>query len=581
MSLSSVRAVHVHAHRRRLARNHACAKPLIQANLIGKVVDVCAFGRLDVALVEHLQRAHICAGGRGQDVQALGVDDRRHVIAQIRVDEVDHLRAIVHTDYTRVDHLIDDRRRELLCARCRGKARLIRQFGNDSDIAQQRHRARAHPVLDLRVQCRLDNTGTGRVKRCGPAGCCGIKHLLNVLNLLDVHLIGGIADQVGHLHSAGAQFVDVDHRPGRYGNCIQRDLLVRDLAARWCRALGLNERGDAFQFRSKSGLLAITDALYIRHMREPVGLRLDHLVDRIAHQLRNLILVVRGGIRGQLRDLLRGLLSLVGIHFFTLRLCDDQLDQLAVASDFNRIHIGFLPSSAADLRGILGDRAACGRLYAVANSQRCVQFRAHRHDDLFARQQPLHAHILVGSQRVVRFVPLRAFVDFPLVLDKIHLIRACADHIQAQRGIAPEFRLFLNAQNCILDGGNFLHTVRGDLSKHAIGQRLARQISAVVGVAHQLRHISSHTLQPPFSSPAQQVVILTLRGDARAHGIGSDHRFSRGLFLPERFSDQRGIVRLPDGLGHSFRLNVQPLRFGKAGQFLLLCRQFGRCPVRT
>ena len=59
--------------------------------------------------------------------------------------------------------------RELLRARGRGEAGLICQLGNNGDIAQQRHRARAHPVLDLRVQRRLNNAGTGRVERRGPS----------------------------------------------------------------------------------------------------------------------------------------------------------------------------------------------------------------------------------------------------------------------------------------------------------------------------------------------------------------------------------------------------------------------------
>ena len=53
---------------------------------------------------------------------------------------------------------------ELLRAGSRGKARLFRQLGDDGNVAQQRHRAGAHPVLDHGVEHRLDDAGARAVE---------------------------------------------------------------------------------------------------------------------------------------------------------------------------------------------------------------------------------------------------------------------------------------------------------------------------------------------------------------------------------------------------------------------------------
>lgn len=120
----------------------------------------------------------------------------------------------------------------------------------------------------------------------------------------------------------------------------QRHLLVRDLAAGGRRAFSLNKCANAFLLYLEGSLLAVIDVLGIRHLRQPVGAGLYHLVHGITDELGDLILVMRIGIRRQIYDLSRRVLRLVGIHALTPGLRRDQLDQLAVVSDFN--HTVFL-----------------------------------------------------------------------------------------------------------------------------------------------------------------------------------------------------------------------------------------------
>ena len=167
-----------------------------------------------------------------------------------------------------------------------------------------------------------------------------MQHRLDVFNLLLGHLVCSVADQVGHLNAAGLELVGVDDRARRNRDGVQRDLLVRDLAAGRRCAFSLDKRTNTFLLYLEGGLFTVADIFGIRHLRQPVGAGLYHLVHSITDELGNLILVVRIGIRRQIGDLSRRVLRLVGIHALALSLRCDQLDQPAVVSDFN--HTVFL-----------------------------------------------------------------------------------------------------------------------------------------------------------------------------------------------------------------------------------------------
>nr|DAS29575.1 MAG TPA: hypothetical protein [Caudoviricetes sp.] len=339
MSLS-VGAVGVHAHARSFANHNACAKILIQPHLIRQIVDIRGLGGLHIAFENHLQRTHIRSSGCGQNVQLLRVDLGRNVVGEIGVHKVDHLGAVVCADYAAAHILVDDGRRILLGSRAGGKAGLLGQLGDDGDVAQQRYRAGAHPMLNHGVQHGLCDAAASAVEGRRPVGGCGVQHRLDVFNLLLRHLIGSVANEVGHLNAAGLELVGVDDRVRGNRDGVQRHLLVRDLAAGGRCTFGLNKRANAFLLYLESGLFTVTDVFGICHLRQPVGAGLYHLIYRKADKLGDLILVVRVGIRRQIRDLSRRVLRLVRIHALALGLRCDQLDQLAVVSDFN--HTVFL-----------------------------------------------------------------------------------------------------------------------------------------------------------------------------------------------------------------------------------------------
>ena len=195
-------------------------------------------------------------------------------------------------------------------------------------------------MLNHGIQDSLHDATASAVEGRRPVSGCGVQHRLNVFNLLLRHLIGGVTDQVGHLNAAGLEFVGIDDRTRGDRDGVQRDLLVRDLAAGRRRTFGLDKRANAFLLYLESGLFTVTDVFGICHLRQPVGAGLYHLIYRKADELGDLILVVRIGIRRQVGDLSRRVLRLVGIHALALGLCSNQLDQLAVVSDFN--HTVFL-----------------------------------------------------------------------------------------------------------------------------------------------------------------------------------------------------------------------------------------------
>ena len=223
-------------------------------------------------------------------------------------------------------------------------------------------------MLDHGIQYGLGNAGTGTVEGSCPVFRRAMQYTLNVLNLLGGHLIGSVADQIGHLYATGSQLVQVDHRSGRHRNGIQSDLLVRNLGTGGSTGLGLNEGTDAVHLDLERGLFAITDMLDIGHMVQPVGLGTGHFIDSEAYQLTNGILVVRSGIGSQLCDLLRGLVGLIGINTLAARLGSDQLHQLAVLSDINLRHSLSLLPIKRSWRSRRQLRAARNRQLQVRNA---------------------------------------------------------------------------------------------------------------------------------------------------------------------------------------------------------------------
>ena len=336
--VSSGGAVLVNAHGGRFADHDARAEPLIQTHLIGQVVDVGGFGGLHVALEQHLQGPHVRGRGGGQDIQPLFVDHGGHVIFLIGVDQVDDLGPIIGADEPGAVDLLDDGRRELLGGRGGGKAGLLRQLADDVNIAQQRHSAGAHPMLEHGIQYRFDDARAGAVEGRRPVIGSAVQHALDVGDLLGGHFIGGVPDQVGHLHPAGAQLIQVDHRPGGYRDGIQGDLLVGDLAAGGGSSLGLEERPDAVDLHAEGGFFAVVYVFGVRHMVQPVGGGLHHFVDRKAYQLADQVLVVGRGIGGLFSDQPGRLFRLVAVHALTVGLGNDELYQLGIIPDLNGIH---------------------------------------------------------------------------------------------------------------------------------------------------------------------------------------------------------------------------------------------------
>ena len=195
-------------------------------------------------------------------------------------------------------------------------------------------------MLNHGIQDSFHDAAASAVEGRRPVGGRGVQHRLDVFNLLLRHLIGGVADQVGHLNAASLELVGVDDRTRGNRDGVQRNLLVRNLAAGRRCTFSLDKRTNAFLLYLEGGLFAVTDVFGICHLRQPVGAGLYHLIYRKADKLGNLILVVRIGFCRQIGDLSRRVLRLVGIHALAFSLRRDQLDQLAVVSDFN--HTVFL-----------------------------------------------------------------------------------------------------------------------------------------------------------------------------------------------------------------------------------------------
>nr|DAS29574.1 MAG TPA: hypothetical protein [Caudoviricetes sp.] len=94
-------------------------------------------------------------------------------------------------------------------------------------------------------------------------------------------------------------------------------------------------------------------------------------------------------------------------------------------------------------------------------------------------------------------------------------------------------------------------------------------------MAHELRHISCHICSSNLSGFLKQIAVFTLDRQPGRQSIGSDGGLDVVLSDIVRLGNQRGVVQFRNGRSHVFRLHIQPLRFGKGSQFLLLRGELG------
>ena len=171
-----------------------------------------------------------------------------------------------------------------------------------------------------------------------------MQHILNILELHQLHLVSSISDQVRHLYAAGLHLIQIYHWPHGYRDGIQRYLLVRDLGPRCRRASCLDESADTFLPDTENCFFTESNLFDIRYMRQPVGRGLRHLIDSERYELRQLIFIVRRGISRKVGDQPRGLGGLIRIDAIALSLSCNLLNQLGIPFYLDIVHF-LCPSS--------------------------------------------------------------------------------------------------------------------------------------------------------------------------------------------------------------------------------------------